>query len=158
MCVVRGGVFSCRARSRPNQTNVSTPGAICTLITHRTTIIGDPRPKNVIFLMPHRPIDWCQYGNIAPRHVRGRFSEPGLPGAAGPGKAQGEVMECMQAQRAPWAVLVGPWTMHFSGTACQFHSIMTLRTGGCFHVGPDPGRTKAEPMWVGGGRMYPNYP
>ena len=55
------GVFSCRARFRPNQANVSTMGVVCTIISHRSIIIGDPGPKKVTFSMPHRPIDWCPY-------------------------------------------------------------------------------------------------
>jgi hypothetical protein len=55
------GVFSCRARSRPNQANLSMMGVVCTLITHRPTITGDPGLKKVIFSMPHRLIDWCPY-------------------------------------------------------------------------------------------------
>ena len=71
------GVFSCRARSRPNQTNLSMMGVVCTLITHRPTITGDPGLKKVIFSMPHRLIDWCPYEGPAtnsghrnpPRHI-----------------------------------------------------------------------------------------
>ena len=40
VCIIRR-VFSCRARSRPSQTNVSTEGAVCALSTHTPTIIGE---------------------------------------------------------------------------------------------------------------------
>ena len=42
---VRGGLFSCRARSRPNQANVSTAGAVCTRIAHIPTAVGGPELK-----------------------------------------------------------------------------------------------------------------
>ena len=88
---MRGGVFSCRARSRPNQTNVSMMGFVCTLMNHRPTIIGGPGLKNLYAYFRCR-IDLSIGVHIAPRRIHGRFPEAGLLGAAGLGKAQGGVV------------------------------------------------------------------
>ena len=60
------GVFSCRARSRPNQTNLSMMGVVCTLITHRPTIIGDPGLKKSYFRCR---IDLSIGVHIGPRRI-----------------------------------------------------------------------------------------
>ena len=58
---MHGGVFSCWARSRPNQNNVSMAGVLYTPINHRPTAIRGPGLKTATTPMPHRPVDWCPY-------------------------------------------------------------------------------------------------